>query len=113
MPVPEFNDIKAPALQFFADGSPHKITEVYAKLADHFKLSGDERNELLPSGTQRRWDNRANWACYDLFRAGLLDRPKKGVYVITETGKKVALQNPAKIETLLANPHRESRDVTN
>ena len=53
---------------------------------------------MLPSGTQRRWHNRANWACYDLFRAGLLDRPKKGLYVITELGKKVAAEKPAFID---------------
>lgn len=53
---------------------------------------------MLPSGTQRRWHNRANWACYDLFRAGLLDRPKKGTYVITELGKKVAAEKPASID---------------
>ena len=26
MPIPEFNEIKAPALQFFADGAPHKVS---------------------------------------------------------------------------------------
>ncbi len=29
---------------------------------------------------------------YDLYRAGLLDRPKRGVYAITESGRKVAEQ---------------------
>ena len=94
MPIPEFNEIKAPALQFFADGKPHKVSEVFATLGTHFKLTEDERNELLPSGTQRRWHNRANWACYDLYRAGLLDRPKKGLYIITELGRKIAEQKP-------------------
>ena len=98
MPIPEFNEIKAPALQFFADGKQHKISEVFAVLADHFNLTEDERNELLPSGTQRRWHNRANWACYDLFRAGLLDRPKKGLYIITDLGRKIASQNPKSID---------------
>jgi len=92
MPIPQFDEIKAPALQFVSDGTPHKISEVFRTLAEHFKLTEEERNELLPSGTQRRWHNRANWACYDLFRAGLLDRPKKGLYVITELGKKIAAQ---------------------
>jgi restriction system protein len=92
MPIPEFNEIKAPALQFFADCKPHKISEVFATLAGQFNLTEKERNELLPSGTQRRWHNRANWACYDLFRAGLLDRPKKGLYAISELGKKIAEQ---------------------
>jgi restriction system protein len=100
MPIPEFNEIKAPALQFFADagGKPHKISEVYDVLAKHFNLTEAERNEILPSGTQRRWHNRANWACYDLFRAGLLDRPKRGLYVITEVGKDVAEKKPQLID---------------
>lgn len=98
MPIPEFNEIKAPALQFFADGKPHRLTEVFEKIALFFKLTEIELNEILPSGKQRRWHNRANWACYDLFRAGLLDRPKKGLYVITDLGKKVALENPAMID---------------
>ncbi|MBN8544246.1 MAG: restriction endonuclease [Alphaproteobacteria bacterium] len=99
MAIPEFNEIKAPALQFFAaDDKLHKISEIFSALAEHFQLTEEERNELLPSGTQRRWHNRANWACYDLFRAGLLDRPKKGLYVITEAGKKLAAENPKSID---------------
>jgi restriction system protein len=98
MPIPEFNEIKAPAIQFFADGKPHKVSEVYDVLSKHFNLTEEELNEVLPSGTQRRWHNRANWACYDLFRAGLLDRPKRGLYLITENGKKVAEQKPRMID---------------
>lgn len=98
MPIPEFNQIKAPALQFFADGNPHKVAEVFDKLALHFSLTTDEQNEMLPSGTQRRWHNRANWACYDLYRAGLLERPKRGLYAITDLGKRVAAQKPTLID---------------
>jgi restriction system protein len=98
MPVPEFNQIKAPALQFFADGKAHRISEVFQVLAGEFKLTDQDLSEMLPSGTQSRWHNRANWACYDLYRAGLLERPKKGLYHITELGKKVASEKPAKID---------------
>jgi restriction system protein len=57
MPVPEFNEIKAPALQFLADAgsNPHKISELYGVLAKQFSLTEQEQNELLPSGSQRRW----------------------------------------------------------
>ena len=98
MPIPEFNEIKAPALQFFADGVAHRVSEVYVKLAGHFNLTEAEQNEMLPSGVQRRWHNRANWACYDLFRAGLLDRPKRGLYVINEIGKQLAAKKPKFID---------------
>jgi restriction system protein len=99
MPIPEFNEIKAPALQFFfTDDKPHKVSELYGVLGKHFNLTEDELNEVLPSGKQRRWPNRVNWACYDLFRAGLLDRPNRGVYVVTDAGKKVAEQKPKIID---------------
>jgi restriction system protein len=98
MAVPEFNEIKAPALQFFADGKQHRLPEVYKVLSGHFQLTEADLSEVLPSGIQSRWYNRANWACYDLFRAGLLDRPKKGLYVITELGQKIAAQKPVSID---------------
>jgi restriction system protein len=98
MPIPEFNEIKAPALQFFNDGLQHKVSEVYTNLAGYFKLTEAEQNEILPCGIQRRWHNRANWACYDLFRAGLIDRPKRGVYIITDAGKQLAAQKPQVID---------------
>jgi restriction system protein len=85
MPIPEFNEIKAPALKFFfTEAKPHKISELYTVLGKHFNLTEGELSEVLPSGKQRRWHNRVNWACYDLFRAGLLDRPNRGVYVVTD-----------------------------
>jgi restriction system protein len=74
------------------------LAEVFEILAKHFNLTEVEQNEMLLSGTQRRWHNRANWACYDLFRAGLLDRPKKGTYIITELGRKVAAEKPTAID---------------
>src|SRR5947209_3201659 len=98
MPVPEFNQIKAPALQFFADGKQHRSAEVFQSLAKHFNLTEPELNELLPSGTQRRWHNRVQWALYDLYRAGLLERPQRGVYAITQEGKKLAAQKPSVID---------------
>jgi len=54
MAIPEFNEIKAPALQFLTDGHLHKLSDVYEALAKHFGLTEQEQNELLPSGTQRR-----------------------------------------------------------
>jgi restriction system protein len=98
MPIPEFNEIKAPALEFFSDGKPHKTSEIFQALGERLKLTEEDIGQLLPSGTQSRWHNRANWACYDLYRAGLLNRPQKGIYIISELGKKIADEKPSKID---------------
>ena len=52
MPIPDFNENKAPALQF-TDGNTHKIVELYEALLKHFNSTEDEQNEMLPSGVQR------------------------------------------------------------
>lgn len=98
MPIPEFNEIKAPALQLLSDGKAVKSSDFNEPLANHFGLTAAERAELLPSGTQRRWNNRVLWALYDLFRAGLLEKPRRGTYVITDKGRKVAQQKPKVID---------------
>lgn len=98
MPIPEFNAIKAPALQLLADGKLIKASDFQELLANHFKLTAAERAEVLPSGTQRRWNHRVNWALYDLFRAGLVDKPKRGMYVITDKGRQVAQKKPKIID---------------
>jgi restriction system protein len=98
MAIPKFEEIMAPALQLFADGNTHRHAEVDDKLAQHFNLTVEDLNEMLPSGTERRWRNRVGWACYDLSRAGFLDRPQRGAYVITDLGRTEAAKNPTTID---------------
>lgn len=98
MSIPEFDQLKAPAIQVFSDGRPRTIAELETSLAEHFQLSEEDQQEVLPSGAERRWHNRVSWACYDLFRAGLLERVKRGTYRITEEGKRVAAESPEMID---------------
>jgi len=58
MPIPEFNEIKVPALQYLTDGALHNLSDIYQALAKRFDLTEQEQNELLPSGKQRRWHTR-------------------------------------------------------
>lgn len=51
-----------PVLRFFLDGSEHTTHEATAVLAEEFKLSDEERRELLPSGKQGTFHNRIGWA---------------------------------------------------
>lgn len=98
MPIPDYEQVKLPSLNFLADGQTRRLREVYDAIAEIFGLTPEERAELLPSGSQLRWNNRVNWACYDLYKAGLLDRPKRGHYKINETGLKILAQKPANLD---------------
>jgi restriction system protein len=62
-------------------------------LADRFKLTDEERGELLPSGKQARFTNRVHWAKSYLKQAGLVSSSRRGYFVITERGR-AALADP-------------------
>ncbi len=98
MPIPDYEQVKLPALALLSDGQVRRLRDVYDEVAENFGLTPEERAELLPSGTQLRWNNRVNWACYDLYKAGILQRPKRGHYQITDLGRKILSQNPANLD---------------
>jgi restriction endonuclease Mrr len=52
-----------PFLRILQDGNEHRFRDVIEAAADHFGLKPEEREQLLPSGTQRVFDNRMGWAC--------------------------------------------------
>jgi restriction system protein len=68
-------------------------------LAAFFKLSDDERKELLPSGQQPTFDNRVGWTKTHLMKAGLLESPRRAIFQITARGKEVLRQNLSEINS--------------
>lgn len=59
-------------------------------VADRLSLSSEARQHEIHSGGQTILANRVSWATSSFFHAGLLARPRRGTYLITETGRKVA-----------------------
>jgi restriction system protein len=96
--IPDFQTLMLPLLQLISDGKEHTIREIIDRLADEFKLSEMERKEMLPSGTQAIFDNRVSWAKAHLKKAGLLDSPRRAIFVITDLGKRVLENNPGRID---------------
>ncbi|HEM56390.1 MAG: winged helix-turn-helix domain-containing protein [Caldisericum sp.] len=96
--IPKFHELMKPMLQFLQDQKDHTIDEVEDYLANLFKLTNEERNELLPSGKQRVFKNRVYWARTYLNKAKLVDVPKRGSIVITDRGLKVLKDNPSEID---------------
>jgi len=98
MPIPDFQTIILPLLQAFADGREHSRHEYTDHLAEHFSLTDEELNEMIPSGTQTTFDNRIGWAKTYLSKSGLLEMTRRPFYKITERGKQVLKSNPARID---------------
>ncbi|MDR3527980.1 MAG: restriction endonuclease [Rhizomicrobium sp.] len=97
MPIPDYQALMLPVLRLAAEGEK-RVSDVESRIADLFKLSEDERNELLPSGKQRILHNRIHWAKFYLSKAGLIILPTRGRFVATEAGRALLDKKPDRID---------------
>ncbi len=97
MPIPDYQSIMLLLLKFASDKKEHAIRETIDSLADLFKLSEEERKEVLPSGQQYVFDNRVGWARTYLKKAGLLESTRRSFFRITDLGLDVLSKNPKEI----------------
>lgn len=98
MSVPDFQTLMRPLLEEYADGEEKPIAEVRSVLATKFALTPEELAERLPSGLAKTFDNRVGWAATYLYRVGLLVRPRRSVYAITDRGREVLAANPERVD---------------
>jgi restriction system protein len=84
--VPDYQSLMLPLLKITSDGKEHGFGEVVDALALQFRLTDDDRREMLPSGTQARFENRVRWAQAYMKKAGLLENPRRGKFRITDRG---------------------------
>jgi restriction system protein len=94
MAIPDYQSLMLPLLKVAADGKVHTKRDALNELAERFKLTEEERKELLPSGNQAVFDNRIGWARTYLKKSGLIEYPQRGHFQITDRGKSVLEKNP-------------------
>ena len=97
MAIPDYQMLMLPLLQVLADKQERTLREVVAQLSIDFKLSDEERSQLLPSGGQSIISNRVAWAKTYLKKAGLVDQPKRGYVQLTRNGEEALKSLPAHI----------------
>ncbi len=83
-----------PVLRVTLNGAEHATTELREKIAEALKLTPQDLEVKIPSGTQRLFVNRVAWAIVYLTRAGALKKTKRGVYQITDRGKDLLQKHP-------------------
>jgi restriction system protein len=113
MAIPDFQSCMLPVLELAADGNAHTLAEAREVLAKRFELNDEQRNELLPSGRQRRFDNRVAWAKAYLEQAGLLSSPRRAHFLITEQGRSLLSEKPSRIDIPLLERYAEFREFRN
>ena len=96
--IPDFQTLLRPLLDELSDGSTRRVRDLVDAMCDRFQLSEEDRTALLPSGKQRRMDNRVNWSVSHLFQAGLVVRPARGQVVITEAGREVLAAHAERVD---------------
>lgn len=84
--IPQFDEIRIQALKILKTGSVMRAKELRIPLAKHFCLTEEEMNEWYPSGNGEIFLDRISWALSYLFIAGLVEKPKRGDYKISEKG---------------------------
>ena len=98
MAIPDYQTLMLPLLRLASDSGEHGQTEVRDALAEQFGLTSDERAQLLPSGRQRLFDNRTQWARSYMKAAGLLESTGRGRFRITARGREVLASNPSRVD---------------
>jgi len=94
MTMPDFQSVMQPLLELAKAGAEHKTSDAISSLADHFELSPEQRVEMLPGGSQRRFNNRVYWAAAHLRAAGLLSSSGHGQFAITDRGRIALTSGP-------------------
>ena len=108
MPIPDYQTLMLPVLRAGASGEI-SVRDCIQQLADEFKLTEEERAQLLPSGLQRLFVNRVQWAKTYLVKAGVVELTRRGHFVATARGLALLKQQPARIDNTVLSQFEEFR----
>jgi restriction system protein len=97
MPIPDYQTLMLPLLRFLEDNKEHSLQEAVEHLSNEYRLSPEERQQLLPSGQQTIIRNRVGWARTYMKKAGLIDPVKRGYFRLSDKGKEALKKKPEKV----------------
>ncbi len=86
MTVPGFQEFMRPFLEEVSSGKTRTMQEMTEAVACRLGLSDEDREELLPSGTQKVYSNRIAWTRTYLKKSGLVESPSRGNVRISALG---------------------------
>lgn len=84
-------------------GQPSEVKDV---IADMLNLSDSEQNEQLPKSGASRYSNQVDWARFYLAKAGYIDSSKRGVWILTDRGRRENLSEEEAL-SVFKNIHQQ------
>lgn len=98
MPIPPFQDLFRPFLEYTSDGKIYSTQNVAAELSKKFALTPEETAEVLPSGRQTKFHNRVAWAKSFLSKACAIENTGRNRFRITPRGLNLLATEPGRID---------------
>jgi restriction system protein len=89
MALPKFADFLLPTLRAFADGAEHVKSDAVDAVGRALELSEEDKLLTLNDGRTPVYASRTIWAITYLYRAGALERTRRGVYKISDRGREL------------------------
>ncbi len=87
-----------PTLFALADGQAHTLQQIREAVAVALGVTEEDQQQLLSSGKQTTYSNRVAWALTHMGKAGLVARPARGQYALTQRGQDVLAQHPERVD---------------
>lgn len=110
MAIPDFQSTMRPLLMAISDGQIHRFIDAFEMVCEHFRLTDEEKQELLPSGKQTIIRNRVAWANTYLKKAGLIEAAERAHIRITDLGLKALAECPDRVDVKYLKQYEVFRD---
>lgn len=113
--VPGFQEFLLPVLKFMGDGKEHSRDEISERVPkDYFSFTPEEMKEKTKNGNKIKVFDRVEWSITYLKQSGLLSRPRRSHYIITESGLALLKSDIKEITSkFLYNNYAAFRDFQN
>ena len=115
--IPKHDELRVPTLEIlYEEGRVMTAYEIEPILIEKFGFPKSISSINYDSGRSNIFFNRLKWAISGLFLSGMIDKPKNGLYVISEDGEKLLASKDnayQKIKKILRERKKEIRNVSN
>lgn len=109
MAMPSWHEFMVPVLRVLEDGQPRPRHELNEEVATYAGLTDEQREERFTSG-ELRYTNRIGWAQQYLNRVSAIRRPTRGVYEITDLGRRLLAEHPTSLSEKDLRPYAREGD---